>query len=118
MANTTVMQGTVLSITLDGSTDWEWDSSTEITSVPGLKELSDRGKLFIKSISFDPNAAGDAVSIRGDSLTGPVYFHASGGDTYDQRTQNYDGAEFNGIYIEADDVTSDSSSAKVIIVIA
>lgn len=117
-ANTTAMAGRTLNITLAGDVDWSWDSSTEIASIPALAEYSALGRIFIESITFEPNATSDKVSIREASLSGPIFFHASGGDSYDQRTVYFHGKDFRGIYIDKDDVTSDSDAARVLIVLA
>jgi len=114
MANTTTMKDGVINITLDGAADWSWDSSTEITSVPELNELNKLGKIFIKSIAFEPSAANDKVSVRTKSLTGPKFFIVSCADTNDQKIQYYD-REFSGIYIAAADVTSSSSAILIIV---
>ena len=117
-ANTTTMQGRTLHIVLAGDVDWEWNSATEIASVPQLNELSALGRIYIDSITFEPNAAGDKVKIREGSLTGPIFFEASGGDTYDQRSKYFYGKDFQGIFIDKDDTTSDSDAASVIIILA
>jgi hypothetical protein len=117
-ANTTTMKGRTIHIVLAGDVDWSWNSSTEITSAPQLDDLSALNGLFVDSITFDPNAAGDKVSVRENSLSGPIIFHASGGDTYDQRTKYFYGKEFNGLFIDKDDVTSDSDAASVSIILA
>ena len=117
-ANVTTMKGGTINITLAGDVDWEWDSATEIASAPQLNDLRHLKGLFIHSISFDPNAAGDKVSIRECAIDGPVIFHASGSDTYDQRSIDFRGAFIRGIYIDKDDVTSDSDAATVRIILA
>ena len=117
-ANTTTMKNTTLNITLTADVDWEWDSATEIASVPQFNELSKLGCLFIESMEFEPNAAGDKISVREGSLTGPVIFHASAEDTYAQKIHYFNGAKVDGLYIDKDDVTSDSDAAMLILRIA
>jgi len=117
-ANVTTMSGRTINITLSGDVDWAWDSATERASVPQLKELNALKRLFIDSILFEPAAIDDKVSIREKSLTGPIFFHRSGQDTYDQRIQYFDGKAFEGIYIAASDVISDEDGAYLIIILA
>ena len=117
-ANTTTMQGRTLHIVLAGDVDWAWNSATEIASVPQLAQLSALGRIFIDSITFEPNAAGDQVKIREGSLTGPIFFERSGQDSYDQRTQYFGGKDFQGIFIVAANVTSTTDLASVQIILA
>ncbi len=114
-ANTTIMSGSTINITLAGDVDWAWDSVTEIASVPQLKQLSNLGYLFIDSIEYNPNAPDDTISIREIGLDGPVIYYASGQDTHDQRLRDFNGSKVNGIYIDKDDVASYDDGATVII---
>ena len=118
MANTTDIAGRTLTILLDGSTDWSWDSSTEITAAPELNELSEGNYLYIHSISFDPAAIGDAVKVRDGSLTGPVIYNRSGEDAYDQRTKYFHDKGYRGLYIANGDVTSTGGAAILTIILA
>ena len=117
-ANVTTMGGRTINILLKADVDWSWDSATEIASVPAFKELSALGHIYLYSITFEPNAAWDVVLVREVSLTGPVFCNLSGQDTYDQRTQYYHGKSFRGLYIDKDDVVSDSDAATLIITLA
>ena len=117
MANTTDIQGRTISIILDGSTDWSWDSSTEKTAAPELIELS-RGHIFIDSMEFDPAATDDKIIVREVSLTGPPIFRASGANVNDQRIKDFHGKDFRGIFIAAADVLSYGSAATLTIIMA
>jgi len=113
MANTTSIDGRTIEITLDGSTDWEWDSATEIAAAPELSELS-KGRLWVHSIVFKPSAADDKVAIREGGIAGTKMFDVICVDAYDEKVMYFD-RDFDGLYIDASDITS-SSSAKVTIV--
>ena len=67
MGNTTVMQGTTITITPDGSTDWDWQSDTAIPA-----ELRSYG-CFINSIQMSPGAQDDLLLVRDGSSTGVVF---------------------------------------------
>ena len=118
MANTTNIAGRTLTILLDGSTDWSWDSSTEIAAAPELDELSEGGYLYLHSISFDPVQQADAVKVREVSLSGPIFYNRSGVDAYDQRTKLFHDKGYRGIFIANGDVTSTGGGAILTIILA
>ena len=67
MSNTTVFKGTTVTIVPDGSTDWDWQSETEIPA-----ELRAYG-CFIRSIQFHPSAQNERLLVRDGSSTGVVF---------------------------------------------
>ena len=114
MANATVIDGRTIHITLDGSTDWAWDSSTEKTAAPELNELSKTGRLWVHSISFRPGATDDKVIVREGSLSGAGMFSHIAATAYDTKTQLYD-LDFAGLYIANGDVTSTAATLIVVL---
>jgi hypothetical protein len=116
MANATTINGRTISITLDGATDWSWDSATELADAPEFAELAAGTRIWIHSIAFNPSAASDAVAVREGSLTGNKIFNVSCADANDQKIEYYD-TDFQGLYIAAADVTSSSSATLEIIML-
>lgn len=113
MANSTGIVGRTINITLDGTTDWSWNSSTEITSAPELSELS-KGRIWVHSILFKPSAADDKIAVREGSLSGSKIFDVKCIDAYDEKVEYYD-CDFAGLFISAADVTSSSSATLKIV---
>lgn len=114
MANATIIDGRTIQITLDGATDWAWNSSTEKGQAPELNELAIGNRLWVKSISFRPGATNDKIVVREGSLTGAGMFSHIAANVYDSKTQEYN-ADFKGLYIANADVTSTTATLHIIL---
>jgi len=89
MANATIINGRTIQVTLDGSTDWVWDSATEKAQAPELNELAIGDRIWVKSISFRPGATDDKIIVREGSLSGAGMFSHIAATAYDTKTQEY-----------------------------
>ena len=83
MPNTTIMNGSTIEITPDGSTDWLWNSSVN-SNVP--KELRNmKTGWFLKSISVKVTEASDEIIMRDGGIDAAAIFDsgaAIGGESY------------------------------------
>ena len=103
MANTTTITGRFINIAFDNATDWLL--STE------FPDSADVG-LFVKSITFIPNASDDKLVIRNGSITGTVIYSEKATGPYDTRIRNFGGACIKP-YIESTDCSTASCVAVI-----
>lgn len=102
-ANTVVRDGNLITLTLDGSTNW--DSQTDYPN-----------GLAIHSIAFYPSAANDVLAIRHRSVSGPMVLYCK--DTAGAGVVRYYPGALLKPYIVASELTlNTAANARVIIVL-
>lgn len=82
MANTTAVDGRVITITPDANTDWNL-----ATDMPGFVNTG----LQLKSIMFTPSAANDVIVIRNVDVTGAELLRATCSGTTDVKFRPFAG---------------------------
>ena len=110
MANTTTMSESFIQVT---GLDADWVASTD----------TPYSQVKLKSIMFEPSAAGDIMVIKEGSATGPRLFYASCASGNDQKIRYYAGIDGQGQwcnpFIDISDCTvSTAANASVSIEIA
>lgn len=80
MANNTIINGTQIEITLDGSTDWLWHTD--------LPDDINNGPIYLRAIQFQPSGNNDVMVIREASVDGSAMFRCKcSDDTQDKRIE-------------------------------
>lgn len=105
MANTTTVGANTITIVLDGSTDWSYETDTEFTE--GIK---------VSSVQFMPSAINDVFIARDGSASGAI-LHDSGvvasvRPWYDP----VDPPQWERLYIDATDLTLDTAASALVII--
>ena len=104
MANVTILDGNFISITLDGTTDWDFAGDV----IPKRPEFA--GGAMVKSIQIKPTATDDAIIIRNSKTanqTSPEVLNEIASSEYDIPRRKFGGDEGRLMYpsIHAGDVS-------------
>jgi hypothetical protein len=121
MANSTIMNGGFIEISLDtgGASDWIWnDTSTHGATTPISKGMRELDTWMVKCIYFIPSAANDVMIVRNGGIDNAPVFHVKVADTTDQRRAVYHPYSRMAPVIDASDCTIGGSGPKIGIEIA
>lgn len=116
MANTTTITGNVISIVLDGSTDWLLSDTGDSSGGTTLLVDCVKTGLSVDSITFVPSAANDIILINEDNLSGAEIFSAKAATT-NPITTYYHGLWLHPAIDASDCTLGTAANARVIIII-